>query len=75
MTDYYDLILVAVPVIMIAVTVVVAIVGYSASVGASLGALLAAGVIGHAMFVRAPVPTGYNATPAGSPRPEDAGTG
>jgi hypothetical protein len=55
MTDYYDIILGLIPLTVGGVTAVLAAVGLSVSLAVSVGSLLSVGLIGHAMFVRAPV--------------------
>lgn len=54
MFDYYDGILGLIPALLVGVTVIFQVWGYPSVVGASLGASLAAGIMGHAMFVNGP---------------------
>jgi len=57
MIDYYDAVLGFIPVSVVGVSGALFGFGIDLSVAVTLGALLAAGAIGHAMFVRAPVGT------------------
>lgn len=57
MTSYYDLILALIPVSMIGLSAALLAVGFSLTTAVPIAASLAVGLIGHAMFVRAPVPS------------------
>jgi len=53
--DYYDFVLVAIPVTMIGLTGALAVAGLPFEVALAVASALAAAVVGHALFVRAPV--------------------
>lgn len=55
MTDYYDAVLALIPLTLIGVTVGLLGVGFSLTAAVPIGASLSVLLIGHAMFVRAPV--------------------
>lgn len=55
MTDYYDAVLGLIPLAMLAVTGVLTLAGVELSTAVPVGAAVSVGLIGHAMFVRAPV--------------------
>lgn len=55
MTGYYDIILGLIPVALLGVTAALTVVGISLTSAVSLGALVAVVLVGHAMFVNAPV--------------------
>jgi hypothetical protein len=55
MTDYYDYILGLIPLAMGGTATVLALLGVSLSLALPVGAFVAVPLIGHAMFVRAPV--------------------
>jgi len=55
MTGYYDLVLGLIPAALIGVTAFLALVGLSLTAALPAGAAVAAAVMVHAMFVRAPV--------------------
>lgn len=69
MIDYYDLVLVLIPVSLIGIAGTLSILGYPSEVGTLSGAFVAAGLMGHAMFIKSPVPTsqpgGYSSEQAG----------
>lgn len=52
--DYYDLVLGSIPVALFGVTGALTLFGVGVTSAVSLGSLAATGLIGHAMFVRAP---------------------
>ena len=54
MTGYYDIVLGLVPVTLIGITAALTFVGLSLTAALPIGAFLAMGVIGHAMFVNGP---------------------
>jgi len=55
MTGYYDYVLGLIPAALLGVTAVLRLVGLPSTVAVPGGALVAAGLIAHAMFVKAPV--------------------
>ena len=58
MTGYYDYVLGLIPTALIGVTVLLTLVGLSLSSALPAGAVAAATVVAHALFVRAPVSDG-----------------
>ena len=72
MTDYYDIVLGLIPLTVGGVTAVLAAVGLSVSLAVSVGSLLSVGLIGHAMFVRAPVGEAPSRSGRGDVPPSDA---
>jgi len=54
MVSYYDFVLVFVPVSLVGVPGLLSAIGFDLTLAIPLGAALAAALIGHAMFVRAP---------------------
>lgn len=67
MTGYYDYVLGLIPAALIGVTAVLNLVGLSLTAALPGGALVAGGVMFHAMFVRNPVP----GAPGEADRPRD----
>lgn len=57
MTGYYDLVLGLIPAALIGITAALTVVGVSLTAAVPLGALVAIGLIGHAMFINAPIDT------------------
>ena len=55
MTGYYDYVLGLIPAALIGITAVLTLVGLSSLMALLVGASIALGLMGHAMFVRAPV--------------------
>jgi len=55
MAGYYDVVLVLIPLSMLAVTGGLVAAGMDLTTSVPLGSLVSVGLIGHAMFVRAPV--------------------
>ncbi|MUW15425.1 hypothetical protein GJ633_12845 [Halorubrum sp. CBA1125] len=55
MTGYYDYVLGLIPAALLGVTAFLSLVGLSWTAAVPAGALVAAGLIAHAMFVRGPV--------------------
>lgn len=55
MVDYYDLVLGGIPVALLGITGVLTLSGFSLTAAVSAGSVVALGLIGHAMFVNAPV--------------------
>ncbi|MFB6172799.1 MAG: hypothetical protein ABEJ23_09715 [Haloarculaceae archaeon] len=55
MTGYYDLVLGLIPLALASITAALTFVGLGLTTAVPLAALVSAGLIGHAMFVRAPV--------------------
>lgn len=54
MVSYYDLVLAFIPVSLLGITGLLAGIGLDLTLAVPFGAAVAAGLIGHAMFVRAP---------------------
>ena len=71
MTGYYDYVLGLIPAALIGVTAVLNLVGLSLTAALPGGALVAGGVMVHAMFVRNPVPR----APGKVDRPRDESVG
>ena len=61
MTRYYDLVLGLIPVALLGVTAALTVVGVSTTTAVPIGALIAIGLIGHALFVNAPIDGGDEA--------------
>ena len=57
MTGYYDLVLGLIPVALIGITAALTVVGISLTAAVPISALVAIGLMGHAMFVNAPIDT------------------
>lgn len=55
MTGYYDAILGLIPLALLGITGVLTLVGIDLTTAVPVGATVSVGLIGHAMFVRAPV--------------------
>lgn len=55
MTGYHDYVLGLIPIALLGVTLLMESVGWSLRVAVPVGGLVAAGLVGHAMFVRGPV--------------------
>lgn len=55
MTGYYDIVLGLIPVALLGITAALTVVGISATAAIPIGSLVAMALIGHAMFVNAPV--------------------
>ena len=55
--DYYDLILGLIPLTMGGIAAALVVAGLNVTMAVPVGAVLATPLLGHAMFVRAPVPT------------------
>ena len=72
MTGYYDYVLGLIPAALIGVTALLNLVGLSLSSALPAGAVAAATVMAHAMFVRAPVAAD---APADAPRSDRGETG
>lgn len=67
MTLYYDLVLGLIPLVMAGVTGTLFVAGLTLTTAIPIAGLVAMGLIGHAMFVRAPVAT---PTPAAKEGPD-----
>lgn len=65
MASYYDFVLALIPLSLLGVSGALTGVGLDLSLAVPLGATVAAGLIGHAMFVRAPIET--RDAPSGEP--------
>ncbi|MFC7215575.1 hypothetical protein ACFQO4_15985 [Saliphagus sp. GCM10025334] len=57
MAGYYDLVLGLIPVALLGITAALTVVGVSLTAAVPISAIVAIGVIGHAMFVNGPVDT------------------
>ncbi len=57
MASYYDFVLALIPLSLLGVSGALTGVGLDLALAVPLGAAVAAGLIGHAMFVRAPIQT------------------
>ncbi len=68
MAGYYDIVLGIIPVALLGITAALTVVGISLTAAVPIGAAVAIGVIGHAMFVNAPIDV-VDETPATSPTP------
>lgn len=55
MTGYYDIVLGLIPVALLGITAALTVVGLSLTTAVPLAATVSVGLIGHAMFVNAPV--------------------
>lgn len=55
MTGYYDVVLGLIPLALIGITGVLTLAGVEVTTAVPVGATVSVGLIGHAMFVRAPV--------------------
>lgn len=54
MTGYYDIVLGLIPIALVGITVALTLVGLSLTAAIPVGAFVAMGIIGHAMFVNTP---------------------
>lgn len=66
MTSYYDLILSLIPLALFGISGLLTVAGFQLTVAAPSGALVAGGMIGHAMFVNGPVESRTAQSPAPS---------
>lgn len=66
MTRYYDLVLGLIPLALVGITGTLTIAGLSLTSAVPLAAVVAVGLIGHAMFVRSPVDSQSTVTTAAS---------
>jgi hypothetical protein len=64
MVSYYDFVLAFIPASLLGVTGLLAGIGLELTLAVPLGAAVAAGLIGHAMFVQAPTDGTPQAAPA-----------
>jgi hypothetical protein len=55
MTGYYDYVLGLIPVSLVVITGALSLAGFQLTTAVPLGSLVAVGLVGHAMFVNAPV--------------------
>lgn len=55
MAGYYDIVLGLIPVALLGITAALTVVGLSITTAVPIGAVVAIGLIGHAMFVNAPI--------------------
>ena len=55
MTEYYDIVLGLIPVALIGITAALTVVGIPVTTAVPVGALFATVLMGHAMFVNAPI--------------------
>lgn len=56
--DYYDLVLILIPLVLLSVTGTFAAAGVALVIAVPVAATISAGIIGHAMFVNEPVAAG-----------------
>lgn len=72
MTSYYDIVLGLIPLALAGITGVLVAVGFELTTAIPLASVVAVGLIGHAMFVRAPVDSPTTAaTPSDSVQATD----
>ncbi len=71
MTGYYDLILGLIPLALAGITGALSVVGLSLTTAVPLASVVALGLVGHAMFVNAPVDTPVE-SPVESPNRQDS---
>lgn len=64
MVSYYDFVLAFIPISLLGVTGLLAGLGFTLTLAVPLGATVAAGLIGHAMFVQAPIDASERPAPA-----------
>lgn len=57
MTGYYDVVLGLIPITLVGITAALTIVGVTLTTAVPVAATVAIGLIGHAMFVNAPIDT------------------
>ncbi len=57
MAGYYDIVLGLIPVALLGITAALSVVGFTLTAAVPVSAAVAIGVIGHAMFVNAPIET------------------
>ncbi|AXR77768.1 hypothetical protein [Natrarchaeobaculum sulfurireducens] len=67
MTGYYDIVLGLIPVALLGISAALTLVGLSLTAAIPIGAFVAMGVIGHAMFVNAPADVSDEAQSARPP--------
>jgi hypothetical protein len=67
MTGYYDAVLGLIPILFAGITGVLLLAGLALVVSIAIGALAAGGLIGHAMFVRAPTDAPETTAPSTGP--------
>ena len=65
MADYYDAVLALIPVTLIGLALTLNAVGFAFTTALPVGAMVAGGIVGHAMFVKSPVAS--SAPPPPSP--------
>jgi hypothetical protein len=65
MTGYYDVVLGLIPVALIGITGTLTVAGVSLTSAVPVASIVAVALIGHAMFVRAPVDAPEATTPTG----------
>lgn len=68
MTDYYDVVLALIPLTLAGISGLLVLSGVALTTSVTIAAVVPVGLVGHAMFVRAPV----DATPASGPQSADA---
>lgn len=57
MVGYYDFILALIPVTLVGITGLLSVIGIGLTAAVPIAAVVAGGLVGHAMFVNAPVAT------------------
>ena len=71
MTGYYDVVLGLIPLALATITAALTFAGFALTTAVPLASLVAVGLIGHAMFVRAPVDDVPTPTPDTGFEPAD----
>ncbi|MFC4988639.1 MULTISPECIES: hypothetical protein [Saliphagus] len=66
MAGYYDIVLGLIPLALLGITAALTVVGASVTTAVPVGAVVAIGLIGHAMFVNAPTDSPAAGRPARS---------
>jgi uncharacterized membrane protein YebE (DUF533 family) len=72
MTGYYDYVLGLIPVSLVVITGALLLAGFQLTTAVPLGSLVAVGLVGHAMFVNAPVTQTAQETHASTANPSDS---
>lgn len=72
MTGYYDYVLGLIPVSLVVITGALLLAGFQLTTAVPLGSLVAVGLVGHAMFVNAPVTNAARETHASNANTSDS---
>lgn len=75
MTGYHDYVLGLIPIALLGITLLMESLGWSLRVAVPIGGLVAAALVGHAMFVRGPVTSRPMPDAAATRVAPEAGTG